>query len=68
MNQNWLSPQNLENYAQAINRRSQLETKYYKTRMPDDLKAYRKQKNFVSRLYKKEMKKFLSEPKLKNFY
>ena len=35
--------------------------------MPDDLKAYRKQKNFVSRLYKKEMKKFYQNLNLKTF-
>ena len=35
--------------------------------MPDDLKAYRKQNNFVSRLYKKEMKKFYQNLNLKTF-
>ena len=48
-------------------RRSQLETKYYKTRMPYDLKAYRKQNNFVSRIYKNEIKKFYQNLNLKTF-
>ena len=38
----------------SMMRRSQLETKYYKSKLPDDKKAYKKQKNFVSRLYKKK--------------
>ena len=42
----------------SMMRRSQLETKYYKSKSPDDKKAYKKQKNFVSRLYKKEIKCF----------
>ena len=51
----------------SMMRRSQLETKYYKSKLPDDKKAYKKQKNFVSRLYKKEMKFFYRNLDLKNF-
>ena len=61
------APYITKNLRKSMMRRSQLETKYYKTRMPDDLKAYRKQKNFVSRLYKKEMKKFYQNLNLKTF-
>ena len=52
------APYITKNLRKSMMRRSQLETKYYKTRMTDDLKAYRKQNNFVRRLYIKEMKKF----------
>ena len=51
----------------SMMRRSQLETKYYKSKTPDDKKAYKKQKNFVSRLYKKEMKRFYKNLDLNNF-
>ena len=51
----------------SMMRRSQLETKYYKSKSPDDKKVYKKQKNYVSRLYKKEMKKFYHNLDLKNF-
>ena len=47
-------------------RTSQLEIKYYKSKSPDDKKAYKKQKNF-SRLYKKEMKSFYQNLDLNNF-
>ena len=42
----------------AIMRRSELETKYFKLKTNDTLKAYKKQENYCSRLYKKERKKF----------
>ena len=50
----------------AIMRRSQLETKFHKTRKKADQIACRKQKNFVSRLYKKERKKFYNDLNLKD--
>ena len=40
----------------AIMRRSELETKYFKLKTNDILKAYKKKKNYCSRLYKKEKK------------
>ena len=43
----------------AIMRRSELETKYFKLKTNDTLKAYKKQKNYCSRLYKKEKKSSL---------
>ena len=51
----------------SMMRRSQLETKYYKSKSPDDKKAYKKQKNFVSRLCKKKMKCFYQNLDLNNF-
>ena len=50
----------------AIMRRSNLQTKYFKTRTPESLKKYRKQKNYCSRLYKKECKTFLNNLKVSN--
>ena len=42
----------------AMMKRSELETKFYKTKTQSSYRAYKKQKNFVSRLYKKERKCF----------
>ena len=41
-------------------RRSYLEKIYFKKRTDHSLKAYKKQKNYCSRLYKKERKNFFS--------
>ena len=43
----------------AIMRRSALENLYHQKKTPEHNKAYKKQKNFCSRLYKKERKKIL---------
>ena len=43
----------------AIMRRSYLENIYFKKRTDKSVRAYKKQKNYCSRLYKKERKKFL---------
>ena len=45
-------------------RRSNLQTKYFKTRTPESSKKYRKQKIFCSRLYKKERKTFFNNLKI----
>ena len=50
----------------AIMRRSNLQTEYFKTRTPKSLKKYRKQKNYCSRLYKKERKTFFNNLKVSN--
>ena len=50
----------------AIMRRSNLQTKYFKTRTPESLKKYRKQKNYCSRSYKKEHKTFFNNLKVSN--
>ena len=42
----------------AMMRRTQLHNIYYKTRDINDLNVYKKQNNFVSRLYKKNRKRF----------
>ena len=42
----------------AIMRRSQLETKYLKTKTKENLNLYKKQRNFCSKLYKKERKRY----------
>ena len=51
----------------AMMRRSQLESKYYKTKASIDLTNYKRQKNYVSRLYKKERAKFFKNLDLKSF-
>ena len=46
-------------------RRSALERKYYKYGSDNNKKAYRKQKHFCSKLYKKERKKYYSNLDIK---
>ena len=43
----------------AIMKRSELESKYIKNKTNGNLKSYKKQINFGSKLYKKERKKIL---------
>ena len=50
----------------AIMRRSQLETKYLKTKTQTDLKLYKKHKNFCSKLYKRERRKYYEPLDMKN--
>ena len=50
----------------AIMRRSQLETKYLKTKIQTDLKLYKKHKNFCSKLYKRERRKYYESLDMKN--
>ena len=47
-------------------RRSQLETKYLKTKTQTDLKLYKKHKNFCSKLYKRERRKYYESLDMKN--
>ena len=49
----------------AIMRRSQLETKYLKTKTQTDLKL-KKNKNFCSKLYKRERRKYYESLDMKN--
>ena len=51
----------------AMMHRSQLETKYRKQPTDINSERYRKQKNFCSKLYKKERKKYYSHLDLKQF-
>ena len=50
----------------AIMKRSQLESKYYRDSTVKNGNKYKKQKNFCSKLYKKERKKFYSNLDIKN--
>ena len=50
----------------AIMRRSQFETKYLKTKTQTDLKLYKKQKNFCSKLYKGERRNYYESSDIKN--
>ena len=54
------APYITKNLKKAIRKRSQLENIYSKTLTEKSLKAYKKQKNCVSRLYKKERKMFFN--------
>ena len=50
----------------AIMKRSELKTKYLKHRTQDKLLSYKKQKNYCSKLYKKERKKYYDNLNIKN--
>ena len=50
----------------AIMRRSQLDTKYLKSKYQTDLKLYKKHKNFCSKLYKSERRKYYESSDMKN--
>ena len=50
----------------AIMKRSELESKYLKNRTNENLKSYKKQRNFCSKLYKKERKKYYERLDLNN--
>ena len=47
-------------------RRSQLLTKYYKTKDTTEHALYKKQRNYVSKMYKKEKKSFYKKLDMKN--
>lgn len=49
----------------AIMKRSNLENKYYKNRTEENKQLYKKHKNFCSKLYKKEKKKYYTSLNLK---
>ena len=51
----------------AIMKRSKLESKFYKTGKKDDRNKYKKHKNYVTRLYKREMRKFYRHLDTKDF-
>ena len=50
----------------AMARRSMLENKYHKNKSVDSLRAYKKQNNFCSRLYKREREKYYTNLDPKN--
>ena len=51
----------------AISNRSRLENKYQKLRTTESFNAFRKQRNFCSRLYKRERKDFYKKLDIKNY-
>ena len=50
----------------AIANRSRMENRFHKYKTVDSLKAYKKQKNYCSRLYKKERKRYYTNLVVKN--
>ena len=50
----------------TIMRRSQLQTKYFKNKSENNYLAFKKQRNFCSKLYKKERKKYYNSLDIKN--
>ena len=50
----------------TIMRRYQLQTKYFKNKSQNDYLAFKKQKNFCSKLYKKERKNYYNSLEIKN--
>ena len=59
-------PYMTKNLRKAIMKGSQLENKYIGNSTVENMNKYKKHKNFRSKLYKKERKKFFSELDIKN--
>ena len=59
-------PYMTRNLRKAIANRSRLENQYYKYKTTESLRAYKRQKNFCSRLYKKERKRYYETLNVKN--
>ena len=59
-------PYMTKNLRKAIMKRSQLENKYIRNSTVENMNKYKKNKNFYSKLYKKERKKFHSQLDIKN--
>ena len=55
-----------KNLRKAIMECSQLENKYFSNSTVENMNKYKKHKNFCSKLYKKETKKFYSQLHIKN--
>ena len=51
----------------AIMRRTQLQNRYFKSTKSEDFAAFKKQRNFVSRLYKKQKKRYFNTMDITNF-
>ena len=60
------APYMTKSLRKAIMRRSQLLTKYHKSKDKSDHAIYKKQRNFVSKMYKKEKKSFYKNLDMKN--
>ena len=50
----------------AIMKRFELKSKYYKNKLVQDFQLYKKQRNYCSKLYKKERKLFYNKMNLSN--
>ena len=51
----------------AIMRRSALQNRYYRDRLPETKKAYKKQRNYTNKLLKKEKKRYFSNINMNNY-
>ena len=60
------APYITKNLRKAIMRRSQLETKYLKTKTQTELKLYKEHKIFCNKLYKRERGKYSETADVKN--
>ena len=60
------APYMTKNLRTAIMKRSHLENKYISNSTVENMNKYKKHKNFCSKLYKKERKKFYSQLDIKN--
>ena len=60
-------PYMTKNLRKAIMRRSTLKTKYMKNKTDENLKAFKKQKNFTNRLAKKERTKYFANLDLNKY-
>ena len=56
-----------KNLRKTIMRRSVLENKYYRDKLPESKKAYRKHQNYTNKLIKKEKKKYFSNLNMNNY-
>ena len=57
-------PYMTKHHRKAIMKRSALERRYYKSKRVEDRKAYRKQRNYCNRLYKREKAKYFNNLEL----
>ena len=51
----------------AIMRRSAIQNRYYRDRLPETRKAYKKQRNYTNKLLKKEKKRYFSNINMNNY-
>ena len=60
-------PYMTKNVRKAIMRRSALENKFYKDKLPETGRAYKKQRNYTRKLIKKEKKRYFSNLHMSNY-
>ena len=60
-------PYMTKNVRKAIMRRSALENKYYKDKLPETNRAYKKQKNYTRKLIRKEKRRYFSNLNINNY-